>query len=145
MQLCSEARHLEVQIVGDEHGNAVAFNGRDCSTQRRFQKIFEEGPPTIADPAVFKQVRCEQAPNPAATAPRCVLRQRLPPSRAVVTEDRDSERCRFQGVKRKQAVPLIPVEMSARRWPRVTPDLESPPNRPIGSAPTLGAPSMYPS
>jgi acetyl-CoA carboxylase/biotin carboxylase 1 len=40
MQLCSEARHLEVQIVGDEHGNAVAFNGRDCSTQRRFQKIF---------------------------------------------------------------------------------------------------------
>mmetsp|Transcript_29822 Transcript_29822/g.41220 ORF Transcript_29822/g.41220 Transcript_29822/m.41220 type:complete len:2214 (+) Transcript_29822:130-6771(+) len=56
MQLCSEARHLEVQIVGDEHGNAVAFNGRDCSTQRRFQKIFEEGPPTIADPAVFKQM-----------------------------------------------------------------------------------------
>jgi len=56
MQLCSEARHLEVQIVGDEHGNAVAFNGRDCSTQRRFQKIFEEGPPTIADPEVFKQM-----------------------------------------------------------------------------------------
>lgn len=50
------ARGLLVQIVGDEHGNAVAFNGRDCSTQRRFQKIFEEGPPTIADPAVFKQM-----------------------------------------------------------------------------------------
>jgi len=56
MQLCSEARHLEVQIVGDEHGNAVALNGRDCSTQRRFQKIFEEGPPTIADKDVFKQM-----------------------------------------------------------------------------------------
>jgi len=56
MQLCKNARHLEVQIVGDEHGNAVALNGRDCSTQRRFQKIFEEGPPTIAKPETFKQM-----------------------------------------------------------------------------------------
>jgi len=56
MQLCSRARHLEVQIVGDEHGNAVALNGRDCSVQRRFQKIFEEGPPTIAPPHVFKEM-----------------------------------------------------------------------------------------
>lgn len=48
MQLCTNARHLEVQIVGDEYGNAIALNGRDCSTQRRFQKIFEEGQPTIA-------------------------------------------------------------------------------------------------
>ena len=56
MQLCTQARHLEVQIVGDEYGNAVALNGRDCSTQRRFQKIFEEGPPTIATPAVFREM-----------------------------------------------------------------------------------------
>jgi acetyl-CoA carboxylase/biotin carboxylase 1 len=57
MQLCKNARHLEVQIVGDEHGNAVALNGRDCSTQRRFQKIFEEGPPTIARPETFKEMQ----------------------------------------------------------------------------------------
>ena len=56
MQLCKNARHLEVQIVGDQHGNAVALNGRDCSTQRRFQKIFEEGPPTIAKPETFRKM-----------------------------------------------------------------------------------------
>lgn len=56
MQLCTEARHLEVQIVGDEYGNAVALSGRDCSTQRRFQKIFEEGPPIVAPPEVFRQM-----------------------------------------------------------------------------------------
>lgn len=57
MQLCKKARHLEVQIVGDQHGNAVALSGRDCSTQRRFQKIFEEGPPTIALPDTFKEMQ----------------------------------------------------------------------------------------
>jgi len=56
MQLCTEARHLEVQIVGDEHGNAIALNGRDCSTQRRFQKIFEEGSPTICPPETFREM-----------------------------------------------------------------------------------------
>ena len=56
MQLCKNARHLEVQIVGDQHGNAIALNGRDCSTQRRFQKIFEEGPPIIAKPETFDKM-----------------------------------------------------------------------------------------
>jgi len=56
MQLCKNARHIEVQIVGDQHGNAVALNGRDCSTQRRFQKIFEEGPPAIVPKATFREM-----------------------------------------------------------------------------------------
>lgn len=56
MQLCKNARHIEVQIVGDEHGNAVALNGRDCSTQRRFQKIFEEGPPAIVPRETFREM-----------------------------------------------------------------------------------------
>jgi acetyl-CoA carboxylase/biotin carboxylase 1 len=53
---CSGARHLEVQVVGDKHGNAIALGGRDCSTQRRFQKIFEEGPPLIAPDHIFDQM-----------------------------------------------------------------------------------------
>eukprot|EP00931_Biecheleriopsis_adriatica_P052507 TRINITY_DN3055_c0_g1_i3.p1 TRINITY_DN3055_c0_g1~~TRINITY_DN3055_c0_g1_i3.p1 ORF type:complete len:2157 (-),score=543.39 TRINITY_DN3055_c0_g1_i3:77-6547(-) len=56
MQLCQGARHIEVQIVGDQHGKAVALNGRDCSTQRRFQKIFEEGPPTIVPKDTFREM-----------------------------------------------------------------------------------------
>lgn len=56
MQLCKNARHIEVQIVGDQHGNAVALSGRDCSTQRRFQKIFEEGPPAIVPPETFREM-----------------------------------------------------------------------------------------
>ena len=51
-----KARHLEIQILGDEYGNTLALNGRDCSTQRRFQKIFEEGPPTIAKKEVFHEM-----------------------------------------------------------------------------------------
>lgn len=66
-RVIEHARHIEVQVLGDSHGNIVHLGERDCSTQRRHQKVIEEAP----SPAVDVELR-ERLGAAAVAAARAI-------------------------------------------------------------------------
>lgn len=52
----ANARHIEIQVVGDKKGNVIVFGERECSVQRKYQKVIEETPSPFVDERLRKKM-----------------------------------------------------------------------------------------
>ena len=55
-KLISQPRHIEIQVLADTYGNCIHLNERECSIQRRHQKVLEEAPSPFIDPVIRAQM-----------------------------------------------------------------------------------------